>query len=171
MWFGAERPKWLGPLNHDYPNHLRGEAPADYGYDVLSLGAEPDAFARNFELELLHSRWAMLGAFGALLPGTPDFGSDKTWCAQRQAEHHLPPRHQLSCATLCLLRGAQGPCHARSARSNVCCRFLWIFLRHDHLRMHQDQPRSTLHSQFFFLPGSSGGCPEPLLGFGMPTAL
>lgn len=69
MWFGAERPKWLGPVDHDYPNHLRGEAPADYGFDVLSLGSEPDAFARNFELELLHSRWAMLGAFGALLPG------------------------------------------------------------------------------------------------------
>ncbi|KAK9844923.1 hypothetical protein WJX74_008691 [Apatococcus lobatus] len=85
MWFGAERPKWLGPLNHDYPNHLRGEAPADYGYDVLSLGTEPDAFARNFELELLHSRWAMLGAFGALLPevlqytGLFNFAEPRWW--------------------------------------------------------------------------------------------
>lgn len=70
MWFGPERPKWLGPFQHDYPDHLQGEVAADYGYDVLSLGAEPGAFSRNFELEILHSRWAMLGALGALLPGT-----------------------------------------------------------------------------------------------------
>ena len=32
-WYGAERPKWLGPLAFDYPEHLTGEAPGDYGFD------------------------------------------------------------------------------------------------------------------------------------------
>ena len=70
-WYGAERPKFLGPLEADYPPWLRGEAPADYGFDPLALSREPAAFERNFELELLHARWAMLGALGALVPGAP----------------------------------------------------------------------------------------------------
>ena len=69
MWYGPDRPKWLGPLPFDYPAHLRGELPGDYGYDPLSLGREPAKLDRYFELELLHARWAMLGALGALLPG------------------------------------------------------------------------------------------------------
>ena len=70
-WYGAERPKFLGPLEAEYPPWLRGEAPADYGFDPLALGREPAAFERNFELEILHARWAMLGALGALVPGAP----------------------------------------------------------------------------------------------------
>ena len=67
-WFGDERPKWLGPLSYTYPQHLSGEAPGDYGYDPAALSRDAPAFDRNFELELLHARWAMLGALGALLP-------------------------------------------------------------------------------------------------------
>ncbi|KAK9819735.1 hypothetical protein WJX72_001743 [[Myrmecia] bisecta] len=67
-WYGPERPKWLGPVAFDYPQHLQGEAPADYGFDVLGLGQDEQQFERYFELELLHARWAMLGALGALLP-------------------------------------------------------------------------------------------------------
>ena len=32
-WYGAERPKWLGPLPFAYPEHLTGDAPGDYGFD------------------------------------------------------------------------------------------------------------------------------------------
>jgi hypothetical protein len=34
----------------------------------LGLAAEPGKFARAHEAELLHARWAMLGAVGALVP-------------------------------------------------------------------------------------------------------
>ena len=67
-WFGNERPKWLGPLSYSYPQHLTGDAPGDYGYDPVALSSDAPAFDRNFELELLHARWAMLGALGAVLP-------------------------------------------------------------------------------------------------------
>lgn len=67
-WFGDQRPKWLGPLSFTYPRHLTGEAPGDYGYDPVVLSRDASAFDRNFELEILHARWAMLGALGAVLP-------------------------------------------------------------------------------------------------------
>jgi len=46
-----------------------GELPGDYGWDPLLLGKEPAKLDRYVELELLHARWAMLGALGALVPG------------------------------------------------------------------------------------------------------
>ena len=69
MWYGPERPKWLGPLEYSYPQHLRGSAPGDYGYDPASLSQEPADFNRYFNYEVLHGRWAMLGGLGALVPG------------------------------------------------------------------------------------------------------
>ena len=51
------------------PGYLKGELPGDYGFDPLRLGSTAEAFDRYFELELLHARWAMLGALGAVLPG------------------------------------------------------------------------------------------------------
>ena len=45
-WYGPERPKYLGPLEADYPDYLRGDAPGDYGYDILKLGATPESFDR-----------------------------------------------------------------------------------------------------------------------------
>ena len=68
-WYGPERPKWLGPLDYSYDTYQSGEAPGDYAYDVLQLGREQKDFDRYYELEILHSRWAMLGALGALIPG------------------------------------------------------------------------------------------------------
>jgi len=67
-WYGPRRPKYLGSLEAEYPAYLRGEAPGDYGYDILKLGATPESFDRYFELELFHSRWAMLSALGILIP-------------------------------------------------------------------------------------------------------
>jgi Chlorophyll A-B binding protein len=68
-WYGPDRPKWLGPLGFEYPAWLRGEAPGDYGFDVLELAVSGDKFDKYFELELFHARWAMLAALGALVPG------------------------------------------------------------------------------------------------------
>ncbi|KAG2697992.1 hypothetical protein I3760_07G130000 [Carya illinoinensis] len=72
MWYGEERPRWLGPLPYDYPAYLTGELPGDYGFDVAGLGKDPVAFQKYFNFEILHARWAMLAALGALVPEVLD---------------------------------------------------------------------------------------------------
>lgn len=67
-WFGPERPKWLGPLPHEYADWLPEEAAGNYGFDVARLSQPEGKFDRYFELELLHARWAMLGMLGAVIP-------------------------------------------------------------------------------------------------------
>lgn len=67
-WYGPERPKWLGPLPHQYADWLPQDAPGNYGFDIARLSQSSGKFDKYFELELLHARWAMLGALGAVLP-------------------------------------------------------------------------------------------------------
>lgn len=76
-FYGPDRPLWVRRVGYTPPDWLDGETyPGDYGFDPLGLARQTgrdsicdrSLISKYFEFELLHGRWAMLGALGAVIP-------------------------------------------------------------------------------------------------------
>jgi len=85
-WYGPDRVLYLpgGLMARDEINPLlNGTLPGDYGYDPLGLAKDAETLKKYQANELLHARWAMLAAAGAIIPeGLAANGADvkgATW--------------------------------------------------------------------------------------------
>ncbi|CDY43936.1 hypothetical protein HID58_060494 [Brassica napus] len=61
-----ERPIWFPGSTP--PEWLDGSLPGDFGFDPLGLSSDPESLKWNVQAEIVHCRWAMLGAAGIFIP-------------------------------------------------------------------------------------------------------
>merc|ERR1712206_25842 len=65
MWYGPDRPKWLGPFSEGtVPAYLTGEVPGDYGWDMLgTLGClTPELLSKYSGVSFGESVWFKAGS-------------------------------------------------------------------------------------------------------------
>ncbi|CAA6663910.1 unnamed protein product [Spirodela intermedia] len=71
-WYGPDRRIFLpeGLLDRsEVPEYLNGRSPgSNYGYDPFGLSKKPEDLNKYRAYELIHARWAMLGAAGFVIP-------------------------------------------------------------------------------------------------------
>lgn len=63
---GDDRPLWFPGSTP--PAWLDGSLPGDFGFDPLGLGSDPELLKWFVQSEIVHCRWAMLGAAGIFIP-------------------------------------------------------------------------------------------------------
>jgi light-harvesting complex I chlorophyll a/b binding protein 2/light-harvesting complex I chlorophyll a/b binding protein 4 len=92
----SARPSWFP--GSKFPAHLDGSMPGDHGFDPLGLGKDAGKLRWYQQAELVHCRFAMLGAAGVLVPdllhsiGMGGPAAAVPWYEAGKYEYFAPPQ-------------------------------------------------------------------------------